>query len=76
MKTITIWEVEPPEEIENNLPELLREACRGWLDMVAKSETDNGRMYHEDTVEHHIVSAALKAMYGEDVWEYYNERVS
>lgn len=46
----------------------LRTICEAHIDSVSKDEYDS-----ED--EHVIFETAMVAVFGEDVWEWYNERV-
>ena len=79
-QTITIWEVPRPEPVPDPDFSELIEYCSKYLDAI---ETDSeylaenpiqDAVYSSD-IQHKIREAALEAIYGEDVWEFINERL-
>lgn len=80
MKTITIWEVPRPEPNDNpDFSELIK-TCKEYLDAIERDSEQLAENPLRDAVsssdlKHFILEHALEAIYGEEVWEFVNERL-
>ncbi len=64
---------EVPSQVQNpDFTEVVRE-CARYVQVVAEPETDDSPCV--DDIEHAIFEEAISAVYGEDVWNWINERL-
>ena len=60
-----------PEQLENVETKQLSEICQKYIDFV-----DNDKEYHEDNnFKQFIFEAAMESIFGEDVWDFINNRL-
>lgn len=79
METITIWDVPTPEKVPNPDFSKLIEVCEEYIKAVELDSEDlmKNPLRHYWTLlhsKHYIFEAALEAIFGENVWEFVNER--
>lgn len=76
-QTITIWEVPRPEPVPDpDFSELKKMAAEYLDDVEAYSEQrwDDLHMGEPDDFVHYMFEGLMKAVYGDDVFEFINER--
>ena len=59
-----------PNQLDNPDLNSLREICQEYVDFI-----DNDDEYHEDNnYDHYIFEEAMTTIFGEDVWDFINNR--
>lgn len=62
--------MEKPKKLKNIDLSKLIEICESYIEFI-----DNDKEYTEDNdFDHYIFETALEAIYGDDVWEFVNNR--
>ena len=62
--------LEKPTQLKETDLSKLREVCQNYIDFI-----DNDSEYHEDNdFSNYIFEQALEVIYGEDVWNFVNNR--
>lgn len=62
--------MDKPKELETIDLEALRKICKEYIDFI-----DNDEEYHEDNdYEYYLYEVSLEAVFGENIWEFINNR--